>query len=75
VRDCPHVLFEAIRVALMVIGFDELDRDERPPRRNLAGQRPLVRVVQGRRPPPPEKYGGKGPGAIEDPVKTKRRGA
>jgi hypothetical protein len=33
VRDLPHTLFEAYRVALMFLSFDELPEDERPPRR------------------------------------------
>lgn len=32
-RDCPHVLFSAVRNALVVLSFDELPADERPPRR------------------------------------------
>jgi hypothetical protein len=68
VRDCPHVLFEAIRVALLIISFDELERDERPPRRIWLDREKLAawfKDVERRR---TEKYGGKGPGAIEDPV-------
>jgi hypothetical protein len=69
VRDCPHVLFHAIRVALMVIGFDELDRDERPPRRIWLDNDRLSAwfkdIDRKRR----QKYGlDKGPGAIDDPV-------
>jgi hypothetical protein len=33
VRDTPHVLFEAIRTALVFLSFDELPRNERPPKR------------------------------------------
>jgi hypothetical protein len=31
--DLPHPLFDAIRLALYFLSFDELDSDERPPRR------------------------------------------
>lgn len=31
--DLPYPLFDAIRVGLMYIGFQELPRDEQPPRR------------------------------------------
>jgi hypothetical protein len=33
VRDLPHTIFEAIRSALLIISFDELPENERPPRR------------------------------------------
>lgn len=33
VRDLPYRLFDAIRMALVFIGFDELPKDERPPRK------------------------------------------
>jgi hypothetical protein len=57
VRDCPHVLFHAIRVALMVIGFDWLDND-----RLSAWFKDIDRKRR-------QKYGlDKGPGAIDDPV-------
>jgi hypothetical protein len=32
-RDLPHSLFEAIRMAALFLSFDELDTDERPPKR------------------------------------------
>lgn len=32
-RDLPHALFEAIRMAALFLGFEELDRDEQPPKR------------------------------------------
>lgn len=70
VRDLPHPFFEAIRVALMVIGFDELDEDERPPKRIwLDGERMSAwfKEVRRRR---REKYSGKGAGEIEDPVQN-----
>lgn len=31
--DLPHTLFGAIRTALLYLSFDELPRDERPPKR------------------------------------------
>lgn len=68
VRDCPHTLFAAIRVALMVISFDELDDDERPPRRIWLDNDRLAAWFKEMRRKRHEKYGGKGPGPIEDPV-------
>jgi hypothetical protein len=32
-RDLPHSLFEAIRMAAVFLSFDELDTDEQPPKR------------------------------------------
>lgn len=31
--DCPYALLDAIRSALVFLSFDELEADERPPRR------------------------------------------
>lgn len=33
VRDLPYRLFEAIRMAMVFIGFEELPSEERPPRK------------------------------------------
>jgi hypothetical protein len=69
VRDCPHTLFTAIRVALMVISFDELPEDERPARRIWLDNDRLeawFKEVKRRR---DEKYGGKSR-EIEDPVQN-----
>lgn len=33
VRDLPWRLFDAIRMALVFIGFEELEKEERPPRK------------------------------------------
>jgi len=69
-RDCPHPLFEAIRVALMVLGFDELEDNERPPKRIwLDGQR-LQEWFKDVRRKRREKYDPKGGGEIEDPVQN-----
>lgn len=71
VRDCPHVFFEAIRTALMVLAFDELPKDERPPKRIWLDGEQLTgwfKDVERKR---EEKYGGDGgPGPIEDPVQN-----
>lgn len=32
-RDLPHSLFEAIRMAALFLGFEELPADEQPPKR------------------------------------------
>lgn len=69
-RDVPHAFFEALRTAVLVISFDELPKDERPPKRMwLDGEKLTAwfKLIEKRR---DEKYGGgaKGPGPIEDPV-------
>lgn len=64
-RDCPHTIFEAIRNAMLVLSFDELPEDERPPKRIwLDGERlrDWFKTVERRR---KEKYSGK---HIDDPV-------
>jgi hypothetical protein len=71
-RDIPHVLFRAIRNALVFLSFDELPDDERPPQRIWNDDDALKAwfdEVKRRR---DEKYGGEkaGPGPIEDPVEN-----
>jgi hypothetical protein len=70
-RDCPHTVLEAIRIALMVIGFDELDEDERPPKRiwlDATRMEAWFKEIRRRR---KEKYSGKGSGEIDDPVQNR----
>lgn len=70
-RDCPHVLFTAIRQALVILSFGELPDDERPPKRiwnDGEALKDFFDEVKRRR---DEKYGDrKGPGPIEDPVQN-----
>lgn len=65
--DCPFPLFDAIQRGLLVLGWEELPKDERPPRRMWVDDQALVahfeRVEQERE----RKYGG-GSGPVEDPV-------
>jgi hypothetical protein len=67
-RDCPHVLFQAIRAALVVLSFDELAEDERPPRRIWNDGEQLSEWFKEIKRKREEKYSDKGPGPIEDPV-------
>lgn len=69
VRDIPHVLFNAVRRALVFLSFSELPRDEQPPRHIWLDDDKLKshfdRVDRERK----AKYGGDGgAGPIEDPV-------
>jgi hypothetical protein len=67
-RDCPHHIFEAIRIAMMILSFDELDRDERPPRRIWLDADRLgewFKEVERKR---KEKYSGGRDRTIDDPV-------
>jgi hypothetical protein len=73
-RDVPHVFFEALRTAVLILSFDELPKDERPPKRIWLDGEKLTdwfKTVEKRR---EEKYGssnGKSsPGPIEDPVQN-----
>lgn len=71
-RDLPHRWFEALRLALMFIGFDELEEGEKPPKTIWLDEEQLsdwFTEVKRRR---KEKYGGDsdGGGAIEDPVQN-----
>lgn len=68
VRDAPHVLFEAIRSALVFLSFDELPKDERPPKRIWLDGDQLSEWFKHVERQRDRKYGGDGPGPIEDPV-------
>jgi hypothetical protein len=52
----------------MVIGFDELEEQERPPRRIWLDNERLSEWFKEIKRKRNERYGGKGSGAIEDPV-------
>lgn len=68
-RDVPHTFFEALRTAILILSFDELPRDERPPRRIWLSGEKLTGWFEDVERKRDEKYGGKdGPGPIEDPV-------
>lgn len=67
-RDVPHVFFEAVKHALVIVSFDELAEDERPPRRIWNDGEQLRSWFEDVKAKRAEKYGGKGPGPIEDPV-------
>lgn len=70
-RDLPHVFFEALRTAVLILSFDELPREERPPRRiwlDGEGLAAWFKDVERKR---DEKYSGSDrPGRIEDPVEN-----
>ena len=70
-NDCPYTIFDAIRMGALFLGWDELPKDERPPRSIwLDGEKleDWFNMVNKRR---DEKYGGKGgSGQIEDPVQN-----
>jgi len=69
VRDIPHVLFEAIRSALVFLSFDELPKVERPPRRIwLDGDALRAHFDEIDRRRKDESAGG--PGPIDDPVEN-----
>lgn len=78
-RDLPHHVYNLIRRALVFLSFDDLEEDERPPRRLWLDDDALsdhFKVVRRRR---QEKYGGgsggsDGPGPIEDPVSNHAAG-
>jgi hypothetical protein len=65
-QDIPHVLFDAIRLALSFLKFDELPKDERPPRRIWLDHDAMsswwAHVERLRE----EKYGGDGKGDMTD---------
>lgn len=68
--DLPHTLFTAIQTALTFLSFDELEEDERPPKRIwLDGEamKDWFREVKRKR---KEKYGGDGHQPIDDPVQN-----
>lgn len=69
-NDCPYTIFDAIRLGDMFLGWDELPKDERPPKRIWLDGEKLEEwfvMVNKRR---EEKYSGKGDRHIEDPVQN-----
>jgi hypothetical protein len=69
-KDVPHVFFEAVRFALVVISFDELSTEERPPKRIWRDNEALSEwfdAVKRRR---DEQSGVDGRKPIEDPVQN-----
>lgn len=62
VRDMPHRLFEAIRMALIFIGFGELPKEERPPRSIWLDEEKLGSWFEQVERDRERKYGGKGKG-------------
>lgn len=70
-RDLPHMLFDAIRQALMFLSFEEnLEKEEQPPKSIWLDKEKLEShfawVDRRRR----EKYDIKGGGEIEEPVEN-----
>lgn len=73
-RDCPYTVFEAVRIGMFFLDFDELPSDERPPKRIWLDSKKLEEwfdVVKRRR---EEKYGSGGDDGwdktIDDPVEN-----
>lgn len=66
--DCPFPLFDAIQRGLVILSWDELPRDERPPRRIWDNDPALIehfeRVDRERE----RKFSVAGAGSIDDPV-------
>jgi hypothetical protein len=74
-RDCPHLFFEALRTAMVVLSFDELPKDERPPKHIWLDGEKLTAWFKDVERKREDKYGGGGgdasrPGPIEDPVEN-----
>lgn len=72
IRDLPHPWFSAIRQAMVFLSWEELEKEERPPKAIWLDSDALnewFAAVERRR---EEKWGGKGDGAgeIEDPVEN-----
>jgi hypothetical protein len=68
VRDAPHGTFQAIRMGLLVLSFDDLLPDERPPKRIWTDGDKLKTWFDDLKRRRDEKYDHNGPGEIEDPV-------
>lgn len=72
-RDLPYSLFEAIRLALVFLSFDELPADERPARRIWLDTEKLVSWFDDVKRRREEKYGsgdGSWDKSIDDPVQN-----
>lgn len=67
-RNVPYILMDGIKFALMVLSFDELPSDERPPRRIWENGKALTEWFDDVKKRRDEQYGKSGKGPIEDPV-------
>jgi len=70
VRDIPHLLFNAIRRALVFLSFSDLPQDEQPPHRIWLDDEALNSHFERVKRERDAKYGTGGKGAIEDPVEN-----
>jgi hypothetical protein len=66
VRDLPWRLFDAIRMALVFIGFEELEKEERPPKKIWLDDEKLEAWFQQVEKNRERKYGGKGKGDSDE---------
>lgn len=70
-RDCPFPLFDAIQRGLLILGWEELPRDERPDRSIWDDDEALVTHFERVDAERERKYGsGGGSSAIEDPIEN-----
>jgi hypothetical protein len=71
-RDLPYTLFEAIRMALMFLGFEELPDEERPPKRIWLNAKLLKEHFEAVKRARKAAYSGSGDSSreIEDPVEN-----
>lgn len=70
IRDMPHTLFDAIRRALTFLSFEDLEKEERPPKSIWLDDEKLsahFEWVEERR---KERFSGKPDEEIEDPVEN-----
>lgn len=65
-RDLPFRWFDAIRMAMVFIGFDELAKDERPPRKIWLDEQALKAWFDQVEKDREKKYGGKGKGGADE---------
>lgn len=68
--DCPHPFFAAIKRALLFLSFEELPKDEQPPRRIWLDDERLVAHFERVQRDRDAKWNTDGPRAIDDPVQN-----
>jgi hypothetical protein len=66
--DCPFPLFDHIQRGLLILGWEEMPRDERPDRTIWDDDEALVAHFERVDADRERKYGSGGSSAIEDPV-------
>lgn len=69
-KDAPHTIFDAIRQALIYLGWQDMDEEDQPPRHIWHDEELLKEHFEAVKQRWKEKFDPNSSGAIEDPVQN-----